>query len=1349
MRKVLWCVLAAGWAAGAAAQAWLWREAALETNGWHAVRVRPDAEQGRGLAIRQEGEQNGFLIPLAARQRQAVAVEAELLVRGTLNAERSTLNAQGGKGGWSFAGVALYQDDGGLWLLALVEGPDGKRSVDFLESRSGVWQAQNEPATRLTREGNVSFDWKPGAGYRLRLELADGRVSARVSELAGGRVCGSASYALGQTPAVRSGVPGLIARASVASVTGFRYGMREASTANGGRAAVALLDDALPGHDRAANARLAEVLEKRGFGVARLTAEQLLAPQALTADAFRVLIVPQCDAVPAALGPAVQQFAREGGHLVFLGGPFLDRGLTRAGGAWLDREGQQRLLVGVATAHRSFELRSGDAFKAWRRSSPNRDSASALRAADEGPDGQPCLRLEVPDLQGWDVFQSPELPALFGQGQDLFTFLAKGEARTRQLAVEVIERDGARWIATAPLAPAWCRVALRLADFRFWNDSHTQTRGHAGDRLKPENAVRVSLGFSSSHTPGVGGGPHTAWLADVGTACDPLAAGADGATEMAGGIECVYPRYKVFGLSGEMAVSKAIPAFCTNVVCAIPRTLGEGFGRGAKWRFVPLAEATVKKTSAVGTCEWLLLNTRFPLAGTVVAGFGYTDPAVWSAPEVAGRIADVAERVAQGVMVEEAGAVRSAYWLGETVRVGVRVRAFGGADSPLATDYAIKLGERQVSAGSCLLPRAAEGASERELGAFVPIEPGEYTFCGRLSGGDAVTNRFSVLDPAPAPKEAFITARDGDFWLAGRKWYPVGVNFWPLYVSGMDPNDYGAGWLKDACYAPALVERDLAQMSDMGINLVSIQTPPIAGIRNLLDFLRLCKKYGVYANLYVGQASPLAFDDKGLKAYLEAGRLAGNATVFAYDTIWEPGNHVFKDDAARGKWDAAWRAWIEEQYGAVERAERDWGVAARRDKQGRVVSPPDAWFREDGAWRVQMAAYRRFMDNLTSRLWGRANRRLRELDPNHLVSFRQGNTLPYDFALSGPVKHIDFICPEGYSIRDTDEGEDAIGFITRYVDFTTGGKPIIWSEFGQSVWDAVTLAPDTGAVERQGRYSARFYRTGLAAGADGTVPWWWVGGYRVNENSDFGIVAPDRTERPAARLIREYGPRFKRPRERPQPEAWFEFDRDAHAGGYWRAAFHEGAAAYRAAATAGKALGVRSPGTGTDSATVPLVAVGNVPCDGMNPPKHLDAEFNFLRILNADGVWQEAEDGAVITVLTNRPVRARASVGNTQVATWKGDQPGRHPVRFVVLASREHQHERELGARHMPRDANWVSVDVPYLGNVDFGEFELLSKTGAPPVSLPVNVSVRMELLQRGPHIPFGEARVFTLEGRR
>jgi hypothetical protein len=1322
-KRLAWGLLAVAAGTGAFAQDGVqWRAAPLATNAWQAIQLSAERADG-GLLIRQGGPHNGYLIPLDAKLRSRAAVEADVVMRQRL-----------GKDGWNFAGVSLFQDGENLWLLALVEGPDGSHTVDFIESREGVWQAQAAPSTALKREGNVSFAWQAGRPYRLRLVLGDGRVTACVSEPADGRVLGSASFTLGDAPAVRAGFPAVIGRASLLSVANFRFGAQP--TAAGARARVALLDDALPGHDRAATARLADELGRRGFDVARLTAQQLLAPEGLSADAYQGLVVPQCDAVPVALGERAQQFAREGGALVVTGGPFLDCGLAQLGGAWLDREGLQQVLRAVKTEHAAFPLSEPSDVKAWFRSSGSRDTAASWRVVSEGPGGSACVRLDVADLQGWDVYHSPELPAVFGSGHELFTFLAKGDARSSQLAVEVIERDGSRWIATAPLSAEWSRVALRLEDFKYWNDSRAKGRGRAGDRLRPESAARVSLGFSSSHTPAVGGGAHTAWLADVGSARDPLAAA--GVPVQPGPIEGVYPRYKVFGLSGELAFSQRVPAGCTNVVCAIPRTLGEGFGRGAKWRFEALTEARLAGGGA-GACEWLLLNTRFPLAGSAVAGFGYTDPAVWSSPDVAARIAEAVLRVTRGVVLEEAGTERFAYWPGERVRCAVRLRAYADQDEPLAVAYELSRDGRAVASGQRELAGLKAGVAEVVLAEEELSDSGEYTFSCSLAGGRRFSHRLRVLDPKPAPKDAFITVRDGAFWLGGEKWYPVGVNYWPLYVAGMEHADYGAGWLIDAYYAPALVERDLAHMRDMGINMVSIQTPPRAGMRNLLDFLALCAKYGVHANLFVGVASPLAFNDEELKAYLAEGRLAGNAAVFAYDTIWEPGNHVFKDDEARARWDGAWRAWLEERYGSVERAERDWGVKARRDKSDAVISPPDAWFREDGAWRVQMAAYRRFMDNLTSQLWGRANRRLRELDPNHLISFRQGNTLPYDFALSGPVKHIDFICPEGYSIRDTDEGEAAIGFITRYVDHTTRGKPVVWSEFGQSVWDAARLAPDAGAVERQGRYQERFYRTGLAAGAVGTVPWWWVGGYRVDENSDFGIVAPDGRERPSAKLIRDYAARFKAPREKPQLDAWFAFDRDAHAGGYWRAAFHEGAAAWRAAADERKSLGVRTAGTGKDQTSAPLVAVGNVPCDGTNPPKYLDAEFNWLQILNADGVWQEAEDGAVIAVATNRPVRARASVGNTQEATWSEERET-----FVSLAVCAQDGGRRLGNHFLPHDGR-KRMPVPYLGDADFGEFDLFGQRGeVRQPALPATVSVRMGMESRA-RVPFGEARVFTL----
>jgi hypothetical protein len=1329
-------------AGGAQDAAWDRQTVDADAAAFRVARAAASAVDGR-LVLSNDGDSNGLALPLAVRGRREVAVETVVTVRRRLAGN-----------GWNFAGVVLVQDDWNFWMLALVEGADGKRSVDFLESHAGVWQAQNEAATALKREGNVSFAWQSGAAYRLRLAFRGGRVCADLDEAAGGRALASASFALGAAvPAVRSGRPGLIVRGSEAAFAAFAFSKPRipavpagVALADGKLGRLALLDDALPGHDRAANARLAAALAARGFGVTRLTAEQLVAPDVAAPDLFPILVLPQCASLPAQAAERVAGFAREGGHTLFIGGPFLDDPLWRVDGRWLDAPGRTALVQRVEPAFQPFAVAADMDLAAWRRSCADPEGKAAFRVVPEGPGGAACLRLDIERLRGWEVRHSPALARLYGEGHDFLTFLAKSGEPAAQLAVEMIEQDGSRWIATAEVSNAWQRVGLPVSAFRFWPDASVKRkRGGEGDRLDPRQAVRVCFEMSASHTPAMVGGTHTVWLAEIGSARDPFAAAGLALPAQGISLEGVYPRYKTHTVTGDVAVAAngGVTAG-RDVVCAIPRTLGEGFGRGAKWRFLPLADARRADGKTGGVCEWLLLNTRAQMEGAVVAGFGYNAPAVWSSERVLARIAATAERLAAGALFEEAGTEQFAYWPGEAVRIGARTRVLGGVPVAATLDLEVTQGGRAVWRERVARP-LKPGVDVCGFTWQPPAVPGEYTFRARLTAGtaeDTLEHTFAVLDPAPAPRTAFISAKDGDFWLAGGKWYPVGVNFWPLYVSGMDHADYGSGWLRDPYYAPAQVERDLEQLAGLGINLVSIQTPPLREHRNLLDFLRRCARHGLYANLYMGQASPLAFNETELRQYVETARLPGHAAVFAYDTVWEPGNHVFKDDAARARWDAAWRAWIDERYGSLERAEKDWGVKARRDKDGAAVSPADAWFRGDGEWRAQMAAYRRFMDTLTSRLWGRANRRLRELDPNHLVSFRQGNTLPYDFALSGPVKHIDFICPEGYSIHDTDEGEDAIGFITRYVDFTAGGKPIVWSEFGMSVWDSGRMKVNPVAVQRQGNYSKRFYRTGLAAGANGTAPWWWVGGYRVEERSDFGIVELDRAERPAARLIRDYGPRFKAPRDKPVPSEWFTFDRDAHAGGYWRAAFSEGAAAYRAAAKAGKTLGVRSPGTGTDSANVPLVAVGNVPCDGTNPPKYLDAEFNRLEVFNADGVWQEAGNGAEITVSAGRPVRARASVGNTQEAAWLLG------AETVGLSVREKNDGRPF-VHICPAGSG--RARVPYLADADFGEFNLLGQYAAmkpDALTKPVALAVQMELLGRGPRIPFGEARVFTLKYR-
>jgi hypothetical protein len=170
------------------------------------------------------------------------------------------------------------------------------------------------------------------------------------------------------------------------------------------------------------------------------------------------------------------------------------------------------------------------------------------------------------------------------------------------------------------------------------------------------------------------------------------------------------------------------------------------------------------------------------------------------------------------------------------------------------------------------------------------------------------------------------------------------------------------------------------------------------------------------------------------------------------------------------------------------------------------------------------------------------------------------------------------------------------------------------------------------------------------------------------------------------------------------------FDRDAHAGGYCRAAFKEGADAYAAAQAAGKMLGVRLDGTEYSSENCPLVAVGGVPYDGTNPPKYLDAEF--------DRFTAEREEDAVVV---------HAKLGNVGAAAWvAADAQQRVPPGGVELVARD-----EVGK---------VLARAPVAARV-----ERLGATGELVVRVPARGRVTVRLEARG-RCAFGEVKSFDAE---
>jgi hypothetical protein len=592
-------------------------------------------------------------------------------------------------------------------------------------------------------------------------------------------------------------------------------------------------------------------------------------------------------------------------------------------------------------------------------------------------------------------------------------------------------------------------------------------------------------------------------------------------------------------------------------------------------------------------------------------------------------------------------------WTGERVECGARLLNAGVEAAAVTVSWTITRDDKLVRtrrASLTLAPGAARGVLAPDA---ADLPPGEYrvTTVASLAGEavDEVRGWLRVVDPAALRRTDRRVAVRGDRFVVGGK--PVflnGVNYWPRNVSGLEPSRFHSGWLLPHNYDPEVVEADLATMARLGLNLVSIQyaNPQLA--RPLVDFLERCRHHRIWANLYTGSAGGLQGDPARDRALLEGARLPGNDTVAMYDLHWEP---RLGAQADRRRWDGAWRDWLREQYGALERAEQAWGVAAPRDG-GELSNPTDDQFATDGPHRVMVAAYRRFADDLISRAYGRVSRSLRRLDPETLLGVRTGyggtgqawpaRVMAYD--LTSGAAHLDFTSPEGYGMPGEWDKARRTGFITAYGKWAGHGKPVFWSEFGASIGAGGGTQASRAAQTLIWDSTLRLCADSGVAAAAG---WWWPGGWRVDERSDFGVLEPDGTPREALLNAADWGKRIQAglPPDRGTPLALC-IDRDADARGLlglWSRHDQE----YVAARQAGRPVTVGTVASGTTTRTMPVETIGQG-----GPLKHANAEVTGLRALWPGGEAR-VENGVAIKAPAGAPVRIEVTLLNTGEAAWE------------------------------------------------------------------------------------------------
>jgi hypothetical protein len=424
---------------------------------------------------------------------------------------------------------------------------------------------------------------------------------------------------------------------------------------------------------------------------------------------------------------------------------------------------------------------------------------------------------------------------------------------------------------------------------------------------------------------------------------------------------------------------------------------------------------------------------------------------------------------------------------------------------------------------------------------------------------DRIEHSLRVWQPKLSP--TFLTTREGDFHLGDQRWYAHGVNYMPS--SGAACEDYATFeyWMDGRAYGQEIVRRDLANLKAIGLNSVSAFVNHRSHAdRNLLDFLIQCEDLGLKVNLSLRPGTPMDFRWEEIREMIVANRLAENDTIIAYDLAWEP---MWGTREQRTRFDPQWRAWIQKQYGDIAKAEAAWQFAAPREND-EVVGPADPQIVEDGPWREMVLDYRRFQNELLDLAYRRARDLVRSVDANHLVSFRMTisgdpTTNPARMAYdpAGLAEAVDIMEPEGYGRIGDWERVRPGWFTIAYCRAVAPDLPVLWAEFGYSVWDPASGGPSPDKLDFTARYYDDFLRMAYESGSNGTFCWYSCGGYRVNEKSDYGILGPDGAWRPQAEALHRWAERMTEPRPRKPVQRWIPIqlgrDVDGVAGIYRRA----------------------------------------------------------------------------------------------------------------------------------------------------------------------------------------------------
>jgi hypothetical protein len=982
----------------------------------------------------------------------------------------------------------------------------------------------------------------------------------------------------------------------------------------------------------------------------------------------KVLLVPDARRLPQEWWPGLKDYLDRGGTAIFLGrGPLADRVRLETGRPMAEAERIGWLL------REAMQIDDVSAIQGWQHANDSGAIRGSVRVAANPPAGWSAITVEVEGLGLWDAMvldgiQAGRIPARVNS----LAFHARGRADTSRLAVECEEEDGSHWICAISVTDAWQPFALHEASFSHFYGG--PRRGGEGDHLRLANARKLSIGLSTFHAP-LAPGNHAFDVSDIRFAAD--ARTADEALSWPD-LPLFSPPYRRYDLaaprieledgSGGWSLGQ------TALQSPMPRARGFGGELGAPYRWIPVARALDGEGVVRGWPASLYVE---PGSNGVVRKWAWIglDPDATLEEPLGEIVADCVDRLRRGLFLFKAGSSR--FSIGPDSNILVTARCTWNEDNLSSLRVAAELWKENGSFPARRVVAAADDPSapvELNLGRAPRVgdEAEDYVIRVQLEEAHARGRRvYDVIEQPvqlrpvtrPSPGEDWVTTVGPRFAFGGKALFLLGMNYWPLSANGRAPGEYNAHWLEPGMFDPELIRRDLATLESVGVNAVSIQYHEESQAPQLRWFAEEARRRGIWVHAFIAGFQPLDQDLARARALFDAADLRNEPRVFAIDLAWEPRLGPY---AARGRFDADWEAWLSEQYGSVEHAEKVIGQRLWR-KGRRVTGPADADLTTNGESRVAVEVYRRFMDDLMSRRYGDVVRLIRSWGGRQLLSARTGfggtgSTWADPYFPMDPAAgalHFDFVSPEGWGLSGTPDQFREAGFITAYARGMGNGKPVAWLEFGTSVGPD----PQPADLLNQARIYENLFDLVARSRAAACFGWWYPGGWRVDERTDMGVVHPDGTWRPVGDVFRQFLHRLRR--EKWTVDAWRGREvRRGEDGRGLSALWNRWRDAYRQELSEGRMEEVRPAGFAKRTGEIEIRSAGGVDFDDPSPMETVNAEWG--RAL-ADGADVERTRGEAVVVRPRQTVRLELI--NTGASTWDASEEGKTRSVWVGLES--------------------------------------------------------------------------------